>query len=197
MEPSVEELRKNYERYDDGKLIRIATEEAASLRPEALVLIKQVIKERGLSENILNAVEAQTKPLDANGLLVYTNLLRNQPCPICNSINQPLNATISATVMSFVIITNYSKELKIACPTCLDKQNNNAMLKSAMLGWWGLPWGIIRTPQALILNNKMKRQNHIPEANNLLKAYILNNIGRIEAVKNSPEQLRLLIQYTR
>ena len=197
MEPSVEELRKNYESYDDSKLIRIATEEAASLRPEALVLIKQIIKERGLSANILAAVDVQVKPVDPGTLSKYTNLLRSQPCPICNSTANKLNATIAATVMSFIILTNYKKELIIACPDCLDKKNNDAMLKSALLGWWGLPWGIIRTIQSLILNNKMKNQNRLFESNDLLNGYVFNNVGRMEASKNNPEKLQELITHIR
>lgn len=197
MEPSVEELRKNYERFDDKKLIRIATEEASSLRPEALALIKQVIKERGLSEDILNAVDVQFKPVDEKTLLSYTNLLRDQPCPVCNATSEKLNATMTGTVISFVIMSSYRKELKIACPTCLDKQNNNAMIKSALFGWWGFPWGLIRTPQALLLNSKMKKQNHYTEANDLLNAYTLNNIGRIEANRSSADGLSELVKYVR
>jgi hypothetical protein len=197
MEPSLEELRKNYEHYDDNKLIRIATEEATSLRPEALVLIKQIIEERGLATDILNAVDAQIKPLNQHTLTTYTELLRNQPCPVCNSTANRLNATLTATVMSFIIFTNYTKELKIACPDCLDKKSNNAILKSALIGWWGLPWGIIRTVQSLILNSKMKKQNRLPEANDLLKAYVVSNVGRVEASKNNPEKLQELITHIR
>jgi len=197
MEPSIDELRKNYERFDDNKLIRLASEEATRLRPEALELLKQIIKERGLSTDVLTGIEAQFKQPDEKSLRVYTDLLRKQSCPICDSTAQPLNATMVASVMSFIVFTHYKKELVIGCPDCLDKQNNNAMLKSALMGWWSLPWGLIRTPKSLMLNSKMKKQNHNYEANDLFKSFTLQRIGRIEANKNNPEQLQLIVKHIR
>lgn len=193
MEPSVEQLRKNYQSFDDNKLTRIATEEAASLRPEALAVLKEVIKERGLSEDVLRGADVQVSNITEKSLLEYAELLRGQPCPICGTTTEKLNATIAATVKSFIIITNYKKELKIACPACLDKQNESATLTSGLLGWWGLPWGIIRTVQALMLNSKMKKQNHLQEPNDLFKSFVYKRIGRIEANRNKPELLHDMI----
>jgi len=141
MEPSLDQLKKNYEKFDDNKLIRIATEEAAGLRPEAVLLIKQIIKERGLSEDITKGIDVQLQEIDDETLLEYTELLRGLPCPVCKSTEEKLNATMTGSVISFIIMTNYEKELKVACPDCLDKANNKAMIKSALLGWWGFPWG--------------------------------------------------------
>ncbi|HEY8782897.1 MAG TPA: hypothetical protein VIM16_14830 [Mucilaginibacter sp.] len=197
MEPNIEELRKNYESFADEKLIRVATEDATGLRPEALELLKQIIKERGLSQSVTKGIDAQFKKIDEKTLLEYCELLRRLPCPICNSEYDKLNATITGTVISFIVMTSYRKEIKIACPTCLDKQNNNAMIKSALLGWWGLPWGVVRTPKALLFNNKMKKQNHRSEANDVLKAFVLERVGRIEASRNNQEGLNDIIQYIR
>ena len=197
MEPNLDELRKNYEGFDDKKLIRIATEEAIGLRPEAVALLKQIIHERGLSDDIVKGIDAQVQEIDNNVLIEYAELLQGLPCPICKSTNQKLNATMTGSVVSFIIMTSYKKELKIACPDCLDKANDSAMLKSALFGWWGFPWGVIRTPQALLLNNKMKRQNRITEPNDLFRAFVLGRIGRIEANRNNPAELQDIIEYIR
>lgn len=197
MEPSITELRKNYESLPDDKIIRLASEEARSLRPEALELLKQIIKERGLSADVTNSIDAQSKKITEDILLEYTELLRGLPCPVCNTAGDKLNATITGTVISFILMTSYQKEVKIACPACLNKLNNNAIIKSALLGWWGLPWGIFRTPQALILNNKMKKQNNLQEANGVFKSFVLQRIGRIEANRNNPSGLNDIIQYIR
>lgn len=197
MEPSITELRKNYESLPDDKIIRLASEEARSLRPEALELLKQIIKERGLSADVTNSIDAQSKKITEDILLEYTELLRGLPCPVCNTAGDKLNATITGTVISFILMTSYRKEVKIACPACLNKLNNNAIIKSALLGWWGLPWGIFRTPQALILNNKMKKQNNLQEANGVFKSFVLQRIGRIEANRNNPSGLSDIIQYIR
>ena len=197
MEPNIEQLRKNYERFDDRKLIRIATEEATSLRPEALELVKEIIKERNLSEDVLKGVEVQFKEVDEKTLNEYTELLRKLPCPVCKSTSDKLNATLTGNVISFVIMTNYEKDIKIACPKCLDKLNNKAMIKSALLGWWGIPWGIVRTSQALILNSKMKNKNHSYEPTEILTGFVSQRIGRIEASRNNKGELESLIEHIR
>ncbi|WP_207428311.1 hypothetical protein [Pedobacter sp. SYSU D00535] len=197
MEPSLDQLRKNYERFDDNKLTRIATEEAAGLRPEAVDLLKQVIKERGLSGSIIKGIDAQLQEVDDRILSEYAELLRGLPCPLCKSTDEKLNATMTGSVISFIIMTNYQKELKVACPNCLDKANDRAMIKSALFGWWGFPWGIIRTPQALLLNNKMKKQNRLSEPNDLFNAFVLGKIGRLEANRNNPTELQEIIEHIR
>src|SRR5687768_1502959 len=135
MLPNLKELRETYESFDDSKLIRLATEEASELRPEAVELLKQIIKERGLSEDILKGIDVQIQEIDNEKLLEYAELLRGLPCPVCRSTNEKLNATMTGIAISFIIFTNYEKELKIACPDCLDKANNKAIVKSALLGW--------------------------------------------------------------
>ena len=197
MEPSLDQLRKNYEKFDDNKLVRIATEEAAGLRPEAVELLKHIITERGLSEGITKGIDAQLREVDDQTLSEYAELLRSLPCPVCRSTEEKLNATMTGSVVSFIIMTNYEKELKIACPNCLDKANNKAIIKSALFGWWGFPWGIIRTPQALLLNNKMKRQNRLSEPNDLFNAFVLGRIGRLEANRNNPAELQEIIDHIR
>ena len=193
MEPGIAELRKNYERFNDDKLIRLATEQATMLRPEALDVLKQVIKERGLSENINSGIEAQLRVADEASLLEYCNLLRNLSCPVCNSSSFKLNATITGTVVSFIVFTNYEKKLVIACPNCLNKQNNDALTKSLLFGWWGIPWGIVRTIQALIFNTKMQKQNNQMEANDVLKSFVRSKVGKIEMNKNNQKELQSLI----
>ena len=197
MEPDLQQLRKNYEQFDDKKLIRIVSEEAAGLRPEALDLLKQIIKERWLSPDIIAAADVQVEEVSAESLADYIGLLRSLPCPFCNRTDEKLNATITANVISFIVFTQYRKEIKIGCPRCLNKQNNNAMLKTALLGWWGFPWGIVRTPQALILNNKRKAQNDWLEANDLFKSFVYGRIGRIEVNRNNAEGLQDIITHIR
>jgi len=196
MIPNLEQLRKNYEQFDDKKLLRIASEEAAGLRWEALELLKQEIARRGL-DAAANAADVLTKKVSTEQLTAYIELLRNLPCPFCGSSEQKLNATITSNVVSFIVFTHQQKEVKIGCPRCLNKQNNNAMVKTALLGWWGLPWGILRTPKALFFNANQKAQNDSPEANDLFKLFVYERMGRIEMNKNNPEGLKDIITYVR
>lgn len=194
---NIEDLKRNYAKFSDEQIIRLATEETTSLRPEALKLLKEEIKNRNLPADIFRGIEAQFKEVSIQEVLDYCEVLRKQPCPVCNSTKNKLNATITGSVMSFIVMTNYEKVLRIACPQCLDTLNKNAMIKSAILGWWGMPWGIIRTVQALWLNNKMQNQNWLKEPNNLLRNFVIERIGQIETNKNNPEELQAIIRSAR
>lgn len=48
MQLSEEEIRKNYTKFNDQKIILLATEKTATLRPEAIEILKEIIIERGL-----------------------------------------------------------------------------------------------------------------------------------------------------
>ena len=192
MEPDIEELRKNYERLDDTRIIRLASEEATELRPEALDLLKQIIKERGLSPVLSDAIAVQFKQLDDKTLLSYCELLRKLPCPQCNAVNEKLNGNMIATLAGGYYFENF----KVACPTCLDKAYSRANLKIALTGWWRFP-GLFNTPRALVFNKKMKKLDHIGEASDLLKVFVTQQAGRIELNRNNPEGLTDILLYPR
>jgi len=194
MEPSIDDLKKNYKNFSDNELIRIATTDASGLRPEAIQVMQEEIKSRGLSIDLLKGIEVQRKAISESELVEYCELLRTQPCPVCGSTSSRLNATMTGNVVSFIVFTNYEKKLLVACPDCLAKANKNAMIKSALLGWWGFPWGIIKTIQALIFNNKLSGQTRIAEPNDMLKGFVIGQIGTIEANKTNPERLNLLLK---
>ncbi|MEO6979051.1 MAG: hypothetical protein ABI113_11755, partial [Mucilaginibacter sp.] len=151
----------------------------------------------GLTTDAVKAADVLTKEVSATELAGYVETLRNLPCPICGGTDEKLNATMVSNVVSFIVFTHQQKEIKIACPRCLNKQNNNAMIKTALLGWWGIPWGIIRTPKALLFNANQKAQNDFPEANELFKSFVYERLGRIEMNKNNPEGLQDIIGYIR
>jgi hypothetical protein len=193
----IQYIRKAYEQMTNEELVRIATTDAAGLTPEALEVVKEEINRRGLSHNILNALEAQNKEHTEEEIEAYCNLLSQLHCPGCGRATQRLNGTITGKVMSFIIFSQYNKKLKIACPSCLNKANNDALLSSLFLGWWGLPWGIIYTFQAIFLNLKNKRTNNWPDHNDYLKMFALEKIGILEIYKNNRDKLQeiLKIQY--
>ncbi|HNI44035.1 MAG: hypothetical protein JNM36_03875 [Chitinophagales bacterium] len=194
MQITIENLRKNYQRYSDDEIVRIATKEAHLLSPEAVEVLQEEIAKRQLSPDLLKGIAVQLKNVSEQELWDYCELLRSLPCPVCNANTNQLNATITATVTSFVI-TYYKKELLIACPTCLDKANKTALIKTLLLGWWGFPWGIIRTIQAVMLNSNMSRIAQHSQPNMLLKEFVLQQIGTIESNKDKPERLQSLIKH--
>jgi hypothetical protein len=123
----------------------------------------------------------------------YCELIRGLNCPSCGASHTKLNATMTSEVMSFIVLTHYSKKLKVACPDCLDKANNNALTKSVLIGWWGFPWGIIRTIQAIGHNTKGKKTNRLETPNNYLRSYVLSKMGQLESYRDNKQKLQQII----
>jgi len=190
------DIRENYKKFDNWKIEKIASEEAGSLRPEVIDIIKSEIKKRNLNLNLIDSIDSQIRELTESEFNEYYEFLRNHPCPNCNSKTQKINATMIGRVVSFLIMTNYEKSLKIACSNCLDEMHSKANMKSALFGWWGFPWGPIHTIRSFIFNISMKKNNRTEKPNEFFASFILNNIGIIETAKTQPKKLTELINRT-
>jgi len=105
-----------------------------------------------------------------------------------------LNATRVESVISMIILTQRESRIVVACPDELDKANMNATTKTALLGWWGIPWGPIRSIQAFIRNGRAQKSNRVEAPNDYLRRFVLAKIGQIEAYKNDPEKLKEIIR---
>jgi hypothetical protein len=191
----IKTIEKTYEKMTDNELVRIATTSAEGLRPEVFSIIENEIKKRNLDPDLFKAVLAQNKEYTADEIAVYAELLRELPCPVCANTTEKLNGTITHTVKSFIVFTSYETKPAIACPNCLDKMNNQAMVSTALLGWWGIPWGLFKTPVYLYRNHKAKQYNRLARPNDTLVGFTLANIGEIEAYRNNKERLKLIIAY--
>lgn len=186
-------VRDNYARMSDEELVQTATQNAHNLTQEAQAILKDELRNRNIDTAVIKAVEKQNDRMTVAELDAYCELLRMLPCPVCGGTDHKLNATLVSEVMSFLVITHYKRQVKIACPPCLDKAINSALTTSAFLGWWGLPWGIIRTIQAISKNISSKKQHHFETPNDYMRAFAINNIGSVERHKYSPRDLQQLI----
>lgn len=187
------DIAKHYEKMEDSDIVKIATQEARSLRPEVFGIIEKEITKRNLNPDILKGFIAQTKEYTISELETYAEKLRKIACPICNQTHKKLNGTIAYTVKSFVFFSSFGIKPIIACPECLDKENNNSISSTLLLGWWGFPWGILKTPIYIYKNMKIKSQNHLEKPNETLLSFILTNVGEIETYIENAEKLKRLI----
>jgi hypothetical protein len=187
-------VQETYQRMSDDELIRITTQDAYGLTPEAMEVVKTEIQKRGLDQNIGKGLEAQNKTYTIEEIDAYCDIVRSLSCPTCGSTTERLNATMTGEVLSIIFFTRYEKKIKIGCPHCLDKANNKALKKSALLGWWGIPWGIIHTVQAIALNLISKRTNHLPNHNEDLRSFTLSVVGELEAYKGNKEKLQQVLE---
>lgn len=187
-------ISETYQKMDDQELVRVATTDAAGLTIEAQEIVKNEIRKRHLDLNILNGIDAQQKEYTIETIDTYCRLIQQLPCPISGSDTDLLNGTNTSVVMSFIFLTTRKRKIIIACPEELDKANNRASLMTALLGWWSLPWGPIRSIQAIIQNERSKRTNRIDTPNDSLRTFVLANIGRIETYKEDKAKLESIIK---
>ncbi|WP_276225304.1 hypothetical protein [Niabella beijingensis] len=187
------QVREYYQQLDNHELMRIALHDAAGLTPEAQEIVNQEIEKRNLGTAAADAVRVQNKTHSLEEIDAYCALARHLNCPQCGSAAVPLNGALISSTISVLIVTIQNKKLKIACPGCLDRANGNAITTTLLLGWWGIPWGPIRTIQSLGHNNKSKTTNHEEGPNDYLRNFVMANIGAFEMYKNNKAQLQQLI----
>lgn len=186
---NLNDIKENYKRFDDYQIEKIALEEANSLRPEVLDILKAEIKQRNLNLNLINSIDSQTKQLTNDEFNEYCEILKKHPCPKCKSKTQKINVTMVGEVVSMVIISDYDKSVKVACSNCLDDIHSKANMKTMLLGWWGFPWGPIYTIRSFIFNSNMKKNNRGEQSNQIFKNFVINNIGILESAKTEPKKL--------
>ncbi|MRG45454.1 hypothetical protein GFS24_10030 [Chitinophaga sp. SYP-B3965] len=187
-------VQERYEKMSNQELIQTVTQDAAGLTPEALEIVKAELKRRNLSHSLADALDVQNKTYTIQEIDKYCDAIRELDCPICNTSTSKLNATLTAEVVSIIVVTNFTKKIRIGCPGCLDNANTAAAAKSAVLGWWGFPWGIIRTIQAIVINLKNRKSNHMDTPNDYLRSFALSRIGELEAYKGDKAKLRRVIE---
>jgi hypothetical protein len=69
-------------------------------------------------------------------------------CPHCAGPG-PVDVHAAHTIWSAVVLTSWQSTRLFACRACATKQQALAALKSLLLGWWGIPWGVLGTPITL------------------------------------------------
>lgn len=190
-----EMVQATYREMSDEELTRFATNDADGLTPQAKELLISEIKRRNVDTRLVRAVEAQNRQLSPEEIDRFCEIIRRQTCPQCGERGALLNATLTGTVMSFLVTTTYRKKVYVACPDCLDKASNKALLITCILGWWGIPWGFIYTPAAIALNLKHKARHHSGEHSAVLRGFVVARIGRLERIYDQPDSLgRMLWQ---
>jgi len=187
-------IKDYYSRMSDEDLIRETTQQAYNLTPEAYEVIDEVLRSRNLDKQVHSAVEAQKKEYTPDEIDEYCKILQYLKCPVCGSSQNKLNGTLISETVSFLIVTTSYKKIIIGCPDCLDKESAKARDKTLMLGWWGFPWGPIRSAQSLNINSDSKRFHRIDKPNHHLQSFTLSKIGEIEMYKNNKEKLQNLIE---
>lgn len=72
-------------------------------------------------------------------------------CPSCGRPG-PIDVHKVHRVWSALVLTSWSSSQKVCCRSCATKSQLGGALFSAVLGWWGFPWGLILTPVQITRN---------------------------------------------
>ena len=66
-------------------------------------------------------------------------------CPNCQG-NGPIDVHTSHRVWSALVTTSWRSTPRVSCRSCGVKSQLGDTAFSLVLGWWGLPWGLVMTP---------------------------------------------------
>lgn len=72
-------------------------------------------------------------------------------CPLCAG-SGPVDVYTSYRVWSAVALTSWSSRPAVCCGACGTRRALGDAVFSLLLGWWGLPWGLLMTPVQIIRN---------------------------------------------
>ena len=180
-------MRELYAELSDTEIAWMALSQGSQLRPEAVAVLHAEIRKRGLSSELGLALTTQADPISPGELQDLADRFRRQPCGRCGSWKRPLNAFGIARVWSVILVTSYKKELLIACPDCILASAKRAQAFTPLVGWWGIPWGPIRTIQAIAINFRTIRHGDEDHPSEALTTFVRDHRGEITVALRDAE----------
>lgn len=73
-------------------------------------------------------------------------------CSACGKVTAQPRYAIFYEVKSFIFVTTRSPIQGIFCSACAEKKALRASAVTWLLGWWGVPWGVIYSLHAIFVN---------------------------------------------
>lgn len=71
------------------------------------------------------------------------------PCPRCNG-DGPVDVHMGYRIWSVLVLTSWKGNPHVGCRSCGLKGQAFDLVFSLVLGWWGIPWGLIMTPVQIV-----------------------------------------------
>lgn len=81
----------------------------------------------------------------------FVREVQDGPCPNCDG-RGPIDLHTSYRVFSALFFTRWYSRPLVCCRSCSVKNAIGSTFYSAILGWWGIPWGLLMTPIQVIRN---------------------------------------------
>lgn len=131
--------------------------------------------QRGQAQQLTNAVPQEL-------LERYIREVHHGNCPKCGGPG-PIDVHTSHTCWSVLVMTSMNSKPQVCCRSCGVKSQIGATCTSALLGWWGFPWGLLFTPIQIVRNVKgivVKPDHSVPspQLQHLVKLELANSAVR-------------------
>ncbi len=113
------ELEEHYRNLPNEKIERICLYETRHLRPEVLPVLRAEVVRRGLSKELVDAIEIVAHGLSRDEYDAVVAWFRKRPCPLCGRQEDMLNACFEESVRSAGIVLQRTQVAVVGCPSCL------------------------------------------------------------------------------
>lgn len=157
-------LSELYREMSDGELLSIVSNEYNELTEDARVILTEELTRRGLGAGLEKTIEVQVSELSIDSLSEYIEIITNNPCPLCLSSENKLNAVLS--------LNDRYTEYIIGCPNCLDRVMGSATGESMGLGLLGGIGGITKTIKNIALYRNIMNQVQANTPSDALVSFI-------------------------
>ena len=81
----------------------------------------------------------------------YVGRMQVSNCPKCSGPG-PIEVHTAHQVWSALVLTRWTSQPRICCKKCATVSQLGGIGFSAVLGWWGFPWGLVMTPVQILRN---------------------------------------------
>ncbi len=186
----IEDIRKNYEKYDDATILKIIRS-AKDLRTEVVSVLNDEIRKRNLDVNLIEFVKDETNFYEGAERELLVREIRNTVCTNCNYESELHGYTFN-TLMSFILECNHEQKAQIICTSCAKKLRLKSMLTTLALGWWSR-YGLFATPATLI-SDLIEMARKEKYSDRLINNFIDNHTGSIRRVKKGNGEISIIIR---
>lgn len=186
----VSEIKKNYKRYDDNRIVRIAKNESKGLRDDVIPILIEEIKRRKLGENLIEWINAERRILSKNELEELKAKIKACICTDCGEKSNLKGYKIK-TIISYLFNASITDRTLIICEDCGSTRKFNSGFWTAIFGWWSIK-GLFSTP--FILYDKVKSSIfEDQQSEEIIESLIKNNTGAITISKGQKPTIQHLI----
>ncbi|WP_430391482.1 hypothetical protein [Dyella sp. 20L07] len=143
------------------------------LTTEAKEAIRDILTQRGYP-----LPDIRTVPITDDEVRAHAVAIRNGACPHCKGKQSVVEVRTAHWVWSALILTRYGRRTILACRDCGRSASLKALASSMVLGWWGVPFGLLVTPYKIVANVAELLRQDKPEPSPALQTFVRTRLAQ-------------------